>query len=368
MGRGSGFVSVVGLVMLLSVAALGQVAELQQSVVGVFESAAPAVVHITVRGTAENFMMQPVPVEGTGSGFLYDSDGHIVTNYHVVEGAEEITVSFDRVECCPATVVGLDPSTDLAVILVNPNNLPTPLALADSDRIHVGQFVVAIGNPFGLEQAMTFGIVSALGRVIQSPDGRFVGEAIQTDATINPGNSGGPLLDLQGRVVGVASQIISPVRGSSGIGFAIPSNTVVRVADALIRDGRYAHPYLGLSGYGLSPELIQLFRQNDVALPFETGVMVTRVVADGPAVMAGLQAAEMALQVGGFDVPIGGDIILSINGNAVTSMLEVILYLDLETQVGDTVLLSILRNDEPLELPLVLGDRPDSVFSEGMAP
>jgi len=349
----------VGLTAILSVGLAGQVAELQQSVVDVFDLAAPAVVHITVRGTAEDFMMQPVPVEGSGSGFLYDADGHIVTNYHVVEGADEITVSFDRVECCPATVVGLDPSTDLAVIQVGQEDLPDPLALADSDSIHVGQFVVAIGNPFGLEQAMTFGIVSALGRVIQSPDGRFVGEAIQTDATINPGNSGGPLLDLDGRVLGVASQIISPVRGSSGIGFAIPSNTVVRVADALIRDGRYAHPYLGLSGYGLSPELIQLFRENDVELPFDAGLMVTRVVADGPAMMAGLQAASMDLQVGGFEVPIGGDIVLSIDGNPVESMLDVILYLDLETEVGDTVLLRVLRNGETLEFPIVLGERPD---------
>jgi len=360
MGRTRAFAATMGWAAVLSMAVVGQVADLQQSVMDVFDSAAPAVVHITVRGTAEDFMMQPVPVEGSGSGFLYDSDGHVVTNFHVVEGAEEITVSFNRVECCSATIVGLDPSTDLAVIRVPPEDLPTPLELADSDTIHVGQFVVAIGNPFGLEQAMTFGIVSALGRVIQSPDGRFVGEAIQTDATINPGNSGGPLLDLEGRVVGVASQIISPVRGSSGIGFAIPSNTVARVADALIRDGRYAHPYLGVSGYGLSPELVQLFRQNDVPLPFDSGVMVTRLVADGPAMAAGLQAAEMALQLGGFDVPIGGDIILSIDGHPVESMLDVILYLDLETQVGDTIVLRVLRGEETLELPLILGERPDA--------
>jgi len=361
MARARGFAAAIGLAAMLSLAAGGQVAELQRAIVDVFDSAAPAVVHITVRGTAEDFMMQPVPVEGTGSGFLYDIDGHIVTNFHVVEGAEEITVSFNRVECCPATVVGLDPSTDLAVIRVLPEDLPAPLELANSDALHVGQFVVAIGNPFGLEQAMTFGIVSALGRIIQSPDGRFVGEAIQTDATINPGNSGGPLLDLEGRVVGVTSQIISPVRGSSGIGFAIPANTVARVANALIRDGRYAHPYLGLSGYGLSPELIQLFRRNDVPLPFDSGLMVTRIVADGPAMMAGLQAARMALQVGGFEVPVGGDIVLAIDGNPVESMLDVILYLDLETQVGDTVVLRVLREEEILELPIILGERSDAI-------
>ena len=182
--------------VVLGTAGAAQVAALQDAVIGVFEEASPAVVHIAVRGTTENLFMQPVPVEGSGSGFLYDGAGHIVTNYHVIEGAEEITVSFDRVECCSAEIIGLDPSTDLAVIRVDSQDLPEPLPLADSDELQVGQFVVAIGNPFGLEQAMTFGIISALGRVIQSPDGRFVGEAIQTDAPVNPGNSGGPLLDL----------------------------------------------------------------------------------------------------------------------------------------------------------------------------
>lgn len=361
MARTCGFAVTIALATVLSVASMGQVIELQQAIVDVFNSAASAVVHITVRGTAEDFMMQPVPVEGSGSGFLYDCSGNIVTNFHVVEGAEEITVSFDRVECCSATIVGLDPSTDLAVIRIAEQDLAVPLQLADSDEVQVGQFVVAIGNPFGLEQAMTFGIVSALGRVIQSPDGRFVGEAIQTDAPINPGNSGGPLLDLEGRVIGVNSQIISPVRGSSGIGFAIPSNTVVRIADELIANGRYPHPYLGLNGYGLTPELIQLFRENDATLPMERGLMVTRVVAEGPAMVAGIQAAQMVLEVGAFDVPVGGDIIVSIDGVAVESMLDVVLYLDLETSVGDTVVLGILRDGESLNVPVILGERPDAI-------
>jgi len=361
MTRARRFYAAMAFAIVFALGVSAQVGELQQAVIEVFNLAAPAVAHITVRGTAENFMMQPVPVEGSGSGFLYDSSGNIVTNYHVVEGAEEITVSFDRVECCPATIVGLDPSTDLAVIRISEEDLPAPLPMADSDGVQVGQFVVAIGNPFGLEQAMTFGIVSALGRVIQSPDGRFVGEAIQTDAPINPGNSGGPLLDLEGRVIGVNSQIISPVRGSSGIGFAIPSNTVLRVVDELIANGRYPHPYLGLSGYGLTPELIQLFRENDATLPLERGLMVTRVVADGPAMIAGIQAALMVLEVGGFDVPVGGDIIISIDGVAVESMLDVVLYLDLETRAGDTVILEVLRDGESISVPLEVGERPASV-------
>ena len=351
---------VLALLLTLSVAASAQVAELQEAVTAVFESAAPAVVHIAVRGTAENMFMQPIPVEGTGSGFLYDDRGHIVTNFHVIEGADEITVSFDQVECCPAEIVGLDPSTDLAVIRVRREDLPRPLALADSNALRVGQFVVAIGNPFGLEQAMTFGIISALGRVIQSPDGRFVGEAIQTDAAVNPGNSGGPLLDLNGRVVGVTSQIISPVRGSSGVGFGIPANTVARVVEALIADGRYAHPYLGLSGYGLSPELIQLFRENDAALPFEQGVMVTTIAEDGPAMRAGLVPGEATVQVGGFDIPIGGDVILAIDGTPVRSVLDIVLYVDLNTQVGDFVTLTVLRAGEEIQLDVELAERPEA--------
>lgn len=359
MNKRRGSVFMLALFLTLGVVASAQVAELQESVAGVFESAAPAVVHIAVRGTAENMFMQPIPVEGTGSGFLYDDRGHIVTNFHVVEGADEITVSFDQVECCPAEIVGLDPSTDLAVIRVRREDLPQPLSLADSDALRVGQFVVAIGNPFGLEQAMTFGIISALGRVIRSPDGRFVGEAIQTDAAVNPGNSGGPLLDLNGRVVGVTSQIISPVRGSSGVGFAIPANTVVRVVEALIAEGRYAHPYLGFSGYGLSPELIQLFRENDVELPFEEGVMVTTVAADSPAMLAGLVPGETTLQVGEFDIPIGGDVILAIEGTPVRSVLDIVLYVDLNTQVGDSVTLTVLRAGEEIRLQVKLAERPE---------
>jgi len=346
------------IVVAIGFAGAAQVLALQDAVIQVFQDAAPAVVHIAVRGTAEDAFMRPVPVEGSGSGFLFDDQGHIVTNFHVVEGAEEITVSFDQVECCSAEIVGLDPSTDLAVLKVSREDLPEPLAVTDSEALQVGQFVVAIGNPFGLEQAMTFGIISALGRVIQSPDGRFVGQAIQTDAPINPGNSGGPLLDLEGNVIGVNSQIISPVRGSSGVGFAIPANTVQKVAEALIAEGRFEHPYVGISGYGLTPELIQLFRENGRDLPFEDGVMVTLVDPEGPASLAGLVAAEFEIEVGGFDIPTGGDIVLAINGTPVRSMLDIVLYLDLNTVVGDEIRLTIIRDSVQFDRVLTLSARP----------
>ena len=348
----------IGLWLTIAVAGAAQIAELQEALISVYDAASPAVVHITVRGTVENAFMQPVPVEGSGSGFLYDREGHIVTNYHVIEDADEITISFGGEECCPAEIVGVDPSTDLAVLRVDQLGLPEPLPLGDSDALRVGQFVVAIGNPFGLDQAMTFGIVSALERVIQSPDGRFVGEAIQTDAAVNPGNSGGPMLSLSGEVVGVTSQIISPVRGSSGVGFAISASTVRRVVPSLIATGRFPHPYLGLSGFGLIPEVRQLFRANDVALPFEEGILITSIEAASPADFAGLRAGFDRLTVGAFELRVGGDIILAIDGQRVASMLELTVYLDVATSVGQTVEVTILRDGERLVIPIVVGERP----------
>jgi S1-C subfamily serine protease len=187
-----------------------------------------------------------VPHEGTGSGFVYDAEGHIVTNYHVIEGADELLVMLAGGQEYEADIVGTDPANDLAVLLVDSDaELPEPLALADSDDLRVGQSVLAIGNLFGLDQTLTRGVISALGRVIESSDNSFIGEAIQMDAAINPGNSGGPLLDLQGRVIGVNSQIISTSGSSAGTGFAVSANTVRWVVSALIEQGYYPHPDLG---------------------------------------------------------------------------------------------------------------------------
>jgi len=353
--------ALVGLASVLAVIpALGQLAALQEGVISVYEEASPSVVHITVRGTSENAFMQPVPISGSGSGFLFDALGHIVTNYHVIEGADEITVAFGGIECCQAEIIGVDPSTDLAVIRVDSTNLPAPLELGESRGLRIGQFVVAIGNPFGLEQTMTFGIVSALERVIQSPDGRFVGEAIQTDAPINPGNSGGPLLDLDGRVIGVTSQIISLVAGSSGVGFAISADTVRRVAPVLIAEGRFPHPYLGLGGIGLSADVLRLLEENGVAPGADRGILITSVAVAGPADLGGLRPGTEALAVGGFVIPVGGDIILALNETPVSSMLELIFYLDTQTRVGDRVEVSYVRDGEARSTSLVVGERPTS--------
>ena len=332
---------------------------LEGQVVAVYESAAPAVVNISTVVIAYDFFMRPVPQEGgTGSGFLYDAEGHIVTNYHVVENAEELSVTLADGEVYPAQIVGVDPSNDLAVVRIDVENLPQPVALGDSDGLRVGEFVVAIGNPFGLERTLTVGVISSLGRVIESPDGRFIGEAIQTDAAINPGNSGGPLLDLEGRVIGVNSQIISPSRASAGIGFAVPVNTVKRVVPQLIAQGRYAHPWLGVQPLGLTPERAQAFREAGMDVPVDEGLLMIEVIPGGPADRAGIRGGDRIVQLGNVQLPLGGDIVTAINGQAVDDLQELTVYLETRTQVGDTVEVTIFRDGVEQNVRVTLAERP----------
>jgi S1-C subfamily serine protease len=332
---------------------------LEGQVVAVYESAGPAVVNISTVVIAYDFFMRPVPQEGgTGSGFVYDADGHIVTNYHVVENAEELSVTLADGEVYPAEIVGVDPSNDLAVVRIDVESLPQPVALGDSDGLRVGEFVVAIGNPFGLERTLTVGVISSLGRVIQSPDGRFIGEAIQTDAAINPGNSGGPLLDLEGRVIGVNSQIISPSRASAGIGFAVPVNTVKRVVPQLIAQGRYAHPWLGVQPLGLTPERAQAFREAGMDVPVDKGLLMIEVVPGGPADLAGIRGGDRIVQLGNVQLPLGGDIVAAINGEAVDDLQELTVYLETQTQVGDTVEVTIFRGSVEQNVQVTLTERP----------
>ena len=332
---------------------------LEGQVVAVYESAGPAVVNISTIVIAYDFFMRPVPQEGgTGSGFLYDNEGHIVTNYHVVEDAEELSVTLADGEVYPAEIVGVDPSNDLAVIRIDADYLPEPIGLGESDALRVGEFVVAIGNPFGLERTLTVGVISSLGRVIQSPDGRFIGEAIQTDAAINPGNSGGPLLDLEGRVIGVNSQIISPSRASAGIGFAVPVNTVKRVVPQLIAKGRYAHPWLGVQPLDLTPDRAQAFREAGMDVPVDEGLLMIEVVSGGPADRAGIQGGDRIAQIGNVRVPLDGDIITAVNGEPVANLQELTVYLETETQVGDTVDVTVIRDGIERSVQVTLAERP----------
>ena len=331
---------------------------LESQIEAVYQAVGDSVVNISVTTLGQDFFMNPVPQEGTGSGFVYDDQGHIVTNWHVVQEAEEIQVIFADGVSLPAEVVGTDPANDLAVIKVVKDGYPlTPVQLGDSTGLKVGQFVVAIGNPFGLEQTVTFGVISSLGRIIDSPEGgRFIGEAIQTDAAINPGNSGGPLLDLAGRVIGVNAQIVSPSRANAGIGFAIPVGTVQRVVPELIATGNYAHPWMGVSFLDLG-RWSEVLQEANLDVPDE-GLMILEVLSGSPASTAGLRGGTETAVIGNARLQVGGDVIVAINGESFADWSEFNTYLEIETRVGEEIDITVLRDGERLTLPLTLGERP----------
>jgi putative serine protease PepD len=302
------------------------------SVAEIYEQSSKGVVEITVSATtaADPFGGDGGSQQAQGSGFVYDDDGHVITNQHVVAGAETVSVRFWNGKSWDATVVGSDPSTDIAVLDVDaPASLLEPLRLGDSDSTEVGEAVVAIGSPFGLEQTVTTGIVSALHRQITAPNNFAIDDAIQTDAAINHGNSGGPLLDLNGDVIGVNSQIESESGGNDGVGFAVPSNTVERIAEALIDDGSVAHAYLGVSTEDVENE---------------TGARIAEVRAETPAARAGLQ---------------NGDVVTAIDGEAVDSADELRRLVDSKSP-GDSVELTLERDGSTETVDVTLGTRPSA--------
>jgi S1-C subfamily serine protease len=288
-------------------------------------------------------------------------EGHIVTNYHVVDQAERVNVTFSDGLTLKAEIVGTDPDSDLAVIRVD--SLPQgiePLDLADSSELRVGESVIAIGNPFGLEGTMTTGIVSALGRSLPSQartadGGRFnIPNVIQTDAAINPGNSGGPLLDYTGRVIGVNTAIESPVRQFSGIGYAVPSDIIAKIVPALIDDGRYPHPWMGISGRTLTPGIREAMDLEDTQI----GILVISVAEDGPSDEAGLIGSEEEVRIDGIPTLVGGDVIVGIDNQEIREFDDLLSYLVENTVVGQDITLTILRDGETLELEVTLGERP----------
>ncbi|NPA89875.1 MAG: PDZ domain-containing protein [Chloroflexi bacterium] len=322
----------------------------------VYKEVGPSVVNITTRVLEYSFFYGPIPAEGAGSGFLWDRKGHIVTNYHVIEGAESIEVSFSTDEVLPARVVGADPPNDLAVLQVDqvPSGLvPLSERLGDSDALQVGQRAIAIGNPFGrFDRTLTAGVISALGRTIEA-EGRRLRKVIQTDAAINRGNSGGPLLDGDGRLIGVNSAIFSPTGTNAGIGFAIPVNTVKRVVPVLIERGRYPHPWLGAIGYDITPRLAHI-----LDLPVKQGLLVVRVYPGSPADRAGIRGATRRLIVGNSLIFTGGDIIVAVDGHPVRSWEELEDYLELNKQVGEDVVLDIIRDGRRLKVRVTLAEAP----------
>jgi S1-C subfamily serine protease len=342
-------------------------ASLEQEVIGVYDNVGLGVVNITNRSLGYDFFFRPVPQEGTGSGIVYDTEGHIITNYHVIEGADEIFVTLpsetgdqDNETTVPAQVVGSDPSNDVAVLKVDVDPaLLHPVPLGESSNLRVGQFVVAIGNPFGYERTLTVGVVSALGRVIESPDQSFIGEIIQTDAAINPGNSGGPLLDLSGRVIGMNTAIFSPSQASAGIGFAVPVDTVRTVVPELIAHGYYPHPWLGVQYvWNLSPQRQQVLEQAGMTVPVDSGVLIVQVLSGSPADQAGLLGGQSQVRIGGTILLVGGDILTAIDGKAIASDQDLSEYLDTKTQVGQTIQVTVWRDGRQLTIPITLTERP----------
>src|SRR3954469_9144434 len=291
----------------------------------------------------------------TGSGFLIDNDGHILTNAHVVQGAKRVDVQLGDGATQQAQIVGTDQSTDIALLKVDNTEGVNPLPLGDSTKVQVGDPVVAIGNPFGLDRTVTTGIVSALQRQIQAPNGFSISDVIQTDAAINPGNSGGPLIDGAGQVIGINSQIESQSGGNEGVGFAVPIKTAAQVVSQLENGGEVHRAYLGVSGGDITPDIAHALN-----LPVTQGVLVERVLSGGPADDAGIKGATGQATIGGQTFPVGGDIITKVDGKAITGMDEVVSAVN-DHKPGDELTLTIFSGGQQKDVSIKLGDRPSHV-------
>jgi S1-C subfamily serine protease len=304
---------------------------------------------------------QDITPQAVASGFIFDNAGHIVTNNHVIDGAQKIVVTFSDGTEAAATLVGADPASDLAVIQVKVDaSMIKPVVMGDSDALKVGQMVVTIGNPFGLEGSMSTGIVSGLGRLLptdinaQTGQHYSIPDIVQTDAPINPGNSGGPLLDLHGEVVGVNTAIESNAGTSSGVGYAVPAAIVNQVIPQLIANGKVQHPWLGISGGALNADLATAMNLE----ANQRGVLIGTIVANGPASKAGLRASTKDVTIDGLPIQVGGDVIVGINEQTVKTFDDLLTYVLRHTNVGDQVTLHILRDGKPMDVPLSMAARP----------
>jgi len=319
------------------------------TLVELFEKSEEGVVKIQVERDGQNSGSQ-------GSGFVYDNLGHIITNAHVVDGATKATVTFLDGSQYDAEIIGKDKFTDIAVIKVSEKpRLLHPLQIGDSSQLRIGEQVAAIGNPFGLSGSMTSGIVSQMGRLLPSQDSGFsIPDVIQTDAAINPGNSGGPLLNLRGEVIGINTAIQSISGANTGVGFAIPSNTAIKIVPSLIEDGEYHHPWIGISGRDIDPDLARVLELKDAK-----GFLIITVVDGSPADKAGLKGMTATQVIDGKEYPADGDIIISVDDKEVRKISDILIHLQREKSVGDTMVLGVLRDGEFMHISLELVERPD---------
>lgn len=320
--------------------------------VRIYKQASPSVANIVTRMVQYDFFLNPVPVEGAGSGFLIDTEGHILTNYHVVAGAQTIQVTLGDQSRYIAKFIGADTRNDIALIQINVKGRKlAPLPLGDSRNLVVGQRVLAIGNPFGFQSTLTTGIISSLGRTVQTDQNTFIDQAIQTDAAINRGNSGGPLLNTHGQVIGINSAIFSPSGTTAGIGFAIPINTAKRVAEQLITKGRVVHATLGISGRAIWPGLAEALN-----LAVDHGIMIEDVTPGGPAAQAGIRGGNRLVLAGLQQLRVGGDILVAINGQPLADPNDLKLVLN-RAQPGDAATLTIVRDGKKMDVRVKLGEQ-----------
>jgi S1-C subfamily serine protease len=325
----------------------------EENNIGVYRRNIPSVVNITSKAMALDFFYGLIPQEGQGSGFIIDKEGHILTNYHVIADARSLKVTLHNRKTYSATVVGTDPSHDLAVIQIKAPDL-TPAVLGDSKNLQVGQKVYAIGNPFGLAGTLTTGIVSSI-RPVREPNGPTIDEAIQTDAAINPGNSGGPLMNWHGEVIGINTMILSNVGQNAGIGFAIPINTAKAVLNDLVTLGRVKRPALGVRTYEIYPELAE-----QIGLPADYGLLIVQVIPGGPAERAGLRGGTEQAYLGNTLIMLGGDLIVAIDGQDVQGQDDLTQVMD-SHRAGDTVHITIYRGRKRLDVEVTLGEAREQV-------
>ncbi len=320
--------------------------------IDVFREARPSVVNIVATTLRMNFWMSVIPQEGMGTGFIIDPQGYILTNNHVVANAQKLSVTLADGKKLDARLVGRDPHYDLAIIKIPAGDVTQVATLGNSDDLQVGQKAIAIGNPFGLGQTFTTGVISALDRTLQTPEGSTFEGLIQTDAAINPGNSGGPLLNSNGEVIGINTAIYSRTGGYQGIGFALPINHAREVATQLITSGRVARPWLGITGYTVNEDFARAFN-----LPTNIGVLVVEVVQGSPAANAGIKGGDREVNYGNLHLLLGGDIILSFGGTPVREMQQLIRMIQ-NKRVGDQVKVTISRNGQTLDLAVILTEMP----------
>ena len=320
------------------------------SLIEIFEKSEPGVVRVNVQRSETSEI-----VGGVGSGFVFDKKGHIITNAHVIKDAVKVVVTFLDGRSYNAEIIGSDEFTDLAIIKVNADLvLLHPLSIGDSSNLKVGEQIAAIGNPFGLSGSMTAGIISQLGRLLPSDAGYSIPDVIQTDAAINPGNSGGPLLNMRGEIVGINTAIQSTTGEFTGVGFSIPSQTVAKIVPTLIEKGEYKHPWIGISGRDIDPDMANVLNLKDAV-----GFLVITVVDDSPASNAGLIGSDKTIEVDGVNYPIGGDIILAVDGIEVRKIDDILIHLQRAKTVGNEMILEILRDGRTTDVTIVLQERPN---------